>query len=670
MHPLQQAAKDAQLTKEELAAAHAVQKQALQEVLAKHAPESVYYARLKPNEQAWIDDRARYYGVTLTPEARELLAGALFREANVAAQRIVEAGLVDDIVVADALLGEVRQPIMMAAPEEPASEIAEERVGQFANVVEAWDAIVDLYHAGKVSWVVHVPRDAYENEPVERQYHRVPGDVIGPRLANEIGWGGWAPVPVVKGWPQMTLMLADKKGPVELFIDHQDGDIAKVVPVSDVEAAITPKPQLPRARACLESIGLAGMHDVAGSSAQQLTVQALIIFDYGQGMIPEMAFSEQSLAAAGMIRSNHPDTVFAIGVTQESQAVQAAASMPDILVSDVVLSRQTIEDIKRQHPSVLIITRAENKEQALEGIDSGAHGVKVKPASVLLDDPSLVAAARQKGILLVAAKGVNADNLGSFLKEEGVSVGRGVNSKEPAALRSEIAELRRDRIVATLKTKAPVPAADVPLRDDLRLRAASFREHLLDVLHKEEGKSFFIGIENTIGGEFYQDDVTVLSKAIEEIDEMKDKDGKKAFPNLVVRRGSASQLVAAVQGLQRDSGLKLDHTFIAARYESVDKKKAYASVAGARIAAIDDASPGSYLPVPEAIMLNMMAYLECDFEVIKELYSAIAISVDDASLRAMIRDRILYILPKTTKFNTDKDRRDFYDRVADIYRMA
>ena len=44
--------------------------------------------------------------------------------------------------------------------------------------------------------------------------------------------------------------------------------------------------------------------------------------------------------------------------------------------------------------------------------------------------------------------------------------------------------------------------------------------------------------------------------------------------------------------------------------------------------------------------------------------------LDVAQLRAMIRDHIIYILPRTIKFNTERERREFYEHAADIYRMA
>ena len=80
-----------------------------------------------------------------------------------------------------------------------------------------------------------------------------------------------------------------------------------------------------------------------------------------------------------------------------------------------------------------------------------------------------------------------------------------------------------------------------------------------------------------------------------------------------------------------DASIVLDGQMIERRVEGLDKKygpvKAYDVIKGegrAWISAIDDSKPGDYLPVFEAITLNMMAYLNADLTAIKNFYDAIS----------------------------------------------
>ena len=116
--------------------------------------------------------------------------------------------------------------------------VSERRIGRFNNIEAAWDKIVDLYHTGKISWIVFVPRHIYDSKPLAEghQYKFNPGDVIGPMSAVPIDHGGWAPIPVKKGEIHFTLRLPviSSQGPVELFIDKWGNKtVAKVVPLTD-----------------------------------------------------------------------------------------------------------------------------------------------------------------------------------------------------------------------------------------------------------------------------------------------------------------------------------------------------------------------------------------------------------------------------------------------------
>ena len=133
----------------------------------------------------------------------------------------------------------------------------EESIGVFGNGQELWDKIVELYHGGEepdmpfrarernISYIVFVPRDAYEENSIEGQYNFRPNDVIGPRGAVGIDHGGWAPMPVTKRSMHMIMTYLD--GPGELFVDRWSENmiVAKVVPIkgaidkdADAEPAI------------------------------------------------------------------------------------------------------------------------------------------------------------------------------------------------------------------------------------------------------------------------------------------------------------------------------------------------------------------------------------------------------------------------------------------------
>lgn len=79
---------------------------------------------------------------------------------------------------------------------------------------------------------------------------------------------------------------------------------------------------------------------------------------------------------------------------------------------------------------------------------------------------------------------------------------------------------------------------------------------------------------------------------------------------------------------------------------------------------------GDYLPVFEAITLNMMAYLNADKTAIKNFYDAISDKpIDPTVLQGMIRNRIIYILPRATKFDT-KQLRELYELAQQVYTAA
>jgi hypothetical protein len=221
------------------------------------------------------------------------------------------------------------------------------------------------------------------------------------------------------------------------------------------------------------------------------------------------------------------------------------------------------------------------------------------------------------------------------------------------------------------------------ISEDLPVRAQVFKANLTRILAEHPDQLFFMGIEDDIG-ESQKAQIMPIYKAVDEIKELKDAAGKPLFPNLMIRRGKANELVSMVAELSSAEAihrnglefkkLDLNHTFISARKLSVDNKL-YDSVKGEGrvwISAIDDSGAGDYLPVFEAITLNMMAYLNADLSAIKHFYDALSGDepIDPGKLQDMIRNRIIYILPRATKLDADKQLRQLYELAQQVYVAA
>jgi hypothetical protein len=256
---------------------------------------------------------------------------------------------------------------------------------------------------------------------------------------------------------------------------------------------------------------------------------------------------------------------------------------------------------------------------------------------------------------------------GKFIHETlyRTSIGYGIfiNSKEE--VEKEIAGAQ-----SPVSTQTPTQLK-AQISEDLPVRAKIFASNLTRILAEHPDQLFFMGIETDIG-ESQKTQIMPIYKAIDQIENMTDSSGKRLFPNLMVRRGKAEELVAMVGDLNREGKLNFNNAFIGARKVSVDSKL-YDSIKGegrAWISAIDDTNAGDYIPVFEAITLNMMAYLNADVTAIKNFYDAISDKpIDPGVLQDMIRNRIIYILPKATKFDT-KQLRELYELAHQVYIAA
>lgn len=219
------------------------------------------------------------------------------------------------------------------------------------------------------------------------------------------------------------------------------------------------------------------------------------------------------------------------------------------------------------------------------------------------------------------------------------------------------------------------------ISQNLPIRAQIFKANLEKILAEYPDQLFFMGIESDIG-ESQKAQIMPLYKAVDEIREMKDVKGKPLFPNLMVKRAKAEELVSTVKELNETktvnhngvqfTGLALNHTFIGARKLSADGG-VFDVIKGegkAWISAIDDSGSGNYIPIFEAITLNMMAYLNADITAIKNFYDAISNKpIDPSTLQDMIRNRLIYILPKATAFDT-KQLRELYELAHQVYIAA
>ena len=236
-------------------------------------------------------------------------------------------------------------------------------------------------------------------------------------------------------------------------------------------------------------------------------------------------------------------------------------------------------------------------------------------------------------------------------------------------INSQIAKKTTARNADTIKRGEPF--STVQISENLPVRAKVFAANLTRILADHPDQLFFMGIESDIGGS-QKAQIMPIYKAIDEIQDLKDSSGNPLFPNLMVKREGAEKLASMVLDLNKEGKLNLNNAFIGARKVSVDNK-AYDTIKGEGrvwISAIDDSKSGDYLPVFEAITLNMMAYLNADVSAIKNFYDAISNKpIDPGVLKDMLKNRVIYILPKATKFDT-KQLRELYELAQQVYVAA
>ena len=209
------------------------------------------------------------------------------------------------------------------------------------------------------------------------------------------------------------------------------------------------------------------------------------------------------------------------------------------------------------------------------------------------------------------------------------------------------------------------------ISDDLPVRAEIFKVTLMNMLDTRKDQLFFIGVETYPGDTENGNVMPMIQEIVDGIRGMKDVHGKPVFANLMVKRGSASELTKTVNdladtskresllaeyGLKKEDYEKLkfskDNAFIGARYTS-EKSGVYDSIKftgqdGAWISTVDDSKDGSYyIPAFESVTLSMLAYIKADYEFIEKFYNSISENkLDSAQWNDMTAKRVFYLLPK------------------------
>lgn len=218
------------------------------------------------------------------------------------------------------------------------------------------------------------------------------------------------------------------------------------------------------------------------------------------------------------------------------------------------------------------------------------------------------------------------------------------------------------------------------MKAGMNSNALDFKDKLLRVLEeaKMSDKTILLAIDTDIGSPYQSSRIVPMWRAIDDIKELKDADGKQLFPNLRLLKGSGSELAGKIIALKNSGEVKLGKTFIVAKANNVNAKvfDGVKDELGAWIAAIDDSSASrgpdefSYIPVFESAIITMMASLNVDRDAIERLYNSIADRpLTPDALEDLLKNRIIYILPKITRFDS-KELLELYRAARTIYVAA
>lgn len=252
----------------------------------------------------------------------------------------------------------------------------------------------------------------------------------------------------------------------------------------------------------------------------------------------------------------------------------------------------------------------------------------------------------------------------------------------PKMLTGSIPEIEkiREEIASKIppEAKAPPKAVSPGIlnfidTEEVEFYAEQFKSALIGRLCSNPERTFALCIDSDIGASSMQKDkLMAIYRAVDSLTSMVDSKGKKLFPNLIVKRSCGEKLALEIKGLVDNQKILLNDVFLVAQKSNVDAGK-FELISGegkAWTTAIDDSMPANYLPIFEAATIMLMAASSADADAIKDIYDVISDKpVDPGVLNEMLNKRIIYILPKAGRVNTEH-LKEVYDIVARVYTAA
>jgi hypothetical protein len=249
-----------------------------------------------------------------------------------------------------------------------------------------------------------------------------------------------------------------------------------------------------------------------------------------------------------------------------------------------------------------------------------------------------------------------------------------VPGEETAAEAADSKESETGRDTVGVYGAMGVTGGEDKAAQEIFCRANLFASNLRRMLELKPDETFILAFDSDIGKDQHSQ-IMPLYKAIDELRDMKDSEGKPLFPNLVVLRKSATHkgltLADEIKQKLHDTGAKNENVFIVTRSGNTGNG-VFSNLEGAWIAGIDDSAADqfNYLPVFEAATLLIMSAVVTDIEKITELYNSISEEeITSEVIEQMIIDRNFYILPKMAPIKPE-ELRELYEKVQKIYLAA
>lgn len=204
---------------------------------------------------------------------------------------------------------------------------------------------------------------------------------------------------------------------------------------------------------------------------------------------------------------------------------------------------------------------------------------------------------------------------------------------------------------------------------ELQLHADIFKANLDRILAEHPQATFVLAVDTDIGSKAHHAQIMPIHKAIDQLKDLKDANGKPLLPNLLVIRASGKiSLVSKILETKANPG----NVFVVAQKSNIDNGQFKGLEGGAWITAIDDSNAGqfSYMPVFEAATLAIMSGLNADLDSIRRFYDAVADKpIPPDALEEMLRNRVIYLLPRITRYDPTELRK-LYELAAQVHIAA